>query len=492
MKMEGEIISSENIKPSSPTPHDSKIHNYSLLDQIVPPIFVPFVLYYPNLDNIIRDDFVSRTTQILKQSLSTTLSLFYPLAGRIKDTLSIDCNDEGILLVVVKFKENLSDFLKKPDPKACRAHIPNQLTWAEPGPGSHVAMLQVNYFECGGIAIGSLFLHKLVDGVAIGTFMKAWAAAAALGGGAAVEGNPVIPEYTAQSFFPHNESLKREDYLFSAMRRYFKVGKTVMRRYVFDSLAISKLRAQISSSSPENLERRRPSRVEIVSALLWKYFIIASSSKNNSISDNNNNNDNDRNSISLVTHGVNMRRKSDPPFSEHSFGNFVWLVPAAADVDNGDGDLMEHLFGKVRSSISKVDVDFVKKMQGGGELGFAGYCENLRETEFPEKADYLAISSWCNFGLYDIDFGWGNPVWMSKCDAGSDTEWPFINVLWLMDTSGGDGVEAWLTLDEKCFAAFDEIKELHELALVDPSPLWSDIHRGQEETPVNNGVDLIS
>ncbi|KAL0351630.1 UNVERIFIED_CONTAM: (13S,14R)-1,13-dihydroxy-N-methylcanadine 13-O-acetyltransferase AT1 [Sesamum calycinum] len=148
MKMEGEIISREHIKPSSPTPLEQRTHKLSLLDQIVPPIYVPLVLYYPNLENTPMDpDFISHTTQILKQSLSSTLTRFYPLAGRIKDKLSIDCNDEGLPFVVTKFNTRLSDFLKNPDAQACRGHIPSPLTWAEPGPGSNVALIQVNFFE---------------------------------------------------------------------------------------------------------------------------------------------------------------------------------------------------------------------------------------------------------------------------------------------------------------------------------------------------------
>ncbi|PIN02019.1 Salutaridinol 7-O-acetyltransferase [Handroanthus impetiginosus] len=464
MKMEVEIISKDHIKPSSPTPHHLKTHKLSLLDQIVPPIYVPLVLYYPNLDHKPKNaDFISQTTQILKQSLSSTLSRFYPLAGRVRDSLSIDCNDEGVLFVVTKFPYHLLDFLKKPDPATCRDHIPSELTWAEPGPGSNVAVIQVNYFDCGGIAVGSLFLHKVADGVTIGTFIKAWAtAAAAIAGGGG--GQTIFPNYTAQYLFPQNETMKRESHLFSAMRQYFKFGKTRMRRYVFDASAISKLRAKLDF--PEAGSKQRPTRVETVSALIWKCFTISSKDSNHS--------------KSLVTHGVNMRRKSDPPFHEHCFGNFVWLVPASSINNEADRDL-KHLFGKVRNAINKVDVDFVTRMQG--KDAFSGYCKNLQESwnGFPEDADYLAISSWCNFGLYGIDFGWGRPAWITKCDAGSDVEWPFINVLWLMDTKEGDGIEAWLTLDEEYFEEFDRIEELRDLALIDPSPL-------ENSTVMCNGV----
>ncbi|KAL8514963.1 hypothetical protein ACS0TY_013882 [Phlomoides rotata] len=444
MKMEGEIVSKECIKPSSPTPENKKTYKLSLFDQIVPPIYVPLVLYFPNPD--LNTSAISET---LKQSLSSTLSLFYPLAGRVKDTLSIDCNDQGIPFTVAKFHYNLPDFLLKPDPQASRAHIPSQLTWAEPGPGSNVAMIQLNFFACGGIAIGSLFLHKVADGVTIGTFMKSWASAVRNSGQVSI-----FPDYKAKNSFPQNESMKREsDHLFSAMRQYFKFGKTCMRRYVFDSSSIATLRSKIASP-----EKRRPTRVETVSAFLWQCFMIACS-KNGT--------------TSLVTHGVNMRRKAETPFPDEGFGNFVWLVPASSANDDEPNRELGNLFGKVRSAISKVDVDFVKKMEG--ELGFSGYCRNLEETwkGFAEKADYLAISSWCNFGLYEVDFGWGRAVWITKCDAGSEVEWPFINVLWLMDTRDGDGIEAWLTLDEHYFGAFDEIEDLHRLANVDPSPMES-------------------
>ncbi|XP_047976906.1 stemmadenine O-acetyltransferase-like [Salvia hispanica] len=444
MKMEAEIISKEFIKPSSPTPNHKKTYNLSLLDQIVPPIYVPLVFYFPNPQNL------SQITPQLQQSLSTTLSHFYPLAGRLKDSLSVDCNDEGIAFVVAKFAYSLSTFLRNPDAAASRCHIPTPLTWAEPGPGSPVAMAQLSHFACGGVAVGVLILHKVADGVAIGSFVKSWARATIAGLAPVPVAALAPPDYAAQLLFPHNESMRREEHLFSAMKRYFGFGKTTMRRYVFDAESISRLRARLSEQGTS-----RPTRVETVSAFLWKCFMTASAGGGG---------------VSLVTHGVNMRRKSEPPLSENSFGNHVWLVPASSENGEADRDL-KALFSKVREAIVKVDVEFVERMKG--DVGFAGYCTNLEDSlsAFPEKADYLAISSWCNFGIYDVDFGWGRPVWVTKCDGGSDVEWPFINVLWLIDTREGDGVEAWLTLEQRCFEEFDKIKEVADFALIDPSPL---------------------
>jgi hypothetical protein len=55
---------------------------------------MPFVLFYPhessaNFSNLERHD-------RFKKSLSEVLTHFYPLAGRVKEKLYVDCNDEGV------------------------------------------------------------------------------------------------------------------------------------------------------------------------------------------------------------------------------------------------------------------------------------------------------------------------------------------------------------------------------------------------------------
>lgn len=48
-------------------------------------------------------------SNLLKSSLSTTLTRFYPLAGRISDDFSVDCSDAGALYVEA---EDHADFLQ--------------------------------------------------------------------------------------------------------------------------------------------------------------------------------------------------------------------------------------------------------------------------------------------------------------------------------------------------------------------------------------------
>ena len=68
-----EVISIEKIKPSSPTPNHLRIYNLSLLDQMIPSVYVPLVLYFcSDDDNNNNDDRI----QHLKESLWDALILW--------------------------------------------------------------------------------------------------------------------------------------------------------------------------------------------------------------------------------------------------------------------------------------------------------------------------------------------------------------------------------------------------------------------------------
>ncbi|KAL3833253.1 hypothetical protein ACJIZ3_007989 [Penstemon smallii] len=443
--MKSVVISMENVQPSYPTPLHLRNYKLSMLDQIVPPMLVPVILYFSpstNINIVDPEIFLSQATDSLKRSLSLILTRFYPIAGKISgDGLSIDCNDQGVPFYVAKITgHKLSDLLKNPDPQFSKRLVPCEVTLDfELGPGGNLAMIQVNHFECGGIAIGAVFWHKVADAMTIGTFLNAWAVAAR-----AESSEPICPNYISQLLFPQKEEMQNQT---GSLGSLFNKGKALMRRYVFDASAIGKLKAE------SNI--KRPTRVEVVSAHLWKCFMVASLLNGKS--------------ASLVTQAVNLRRRAKPSFPSDCFGNFPGL--AAASSTNENKKELGHLVKEMRDALNTIDHDFVNRMLG--DEGFLGYTENQQRTwsKIPDGADLLAISSWCSFGLYNVDFGWGKPIWLTRCDVGSDSESSFLNGVWLMDTRSGDGVEAWVTLDEKYMKIFENVEELKAYTSKDPSPL---------------------
>ncbi|XP_037493676.1 vinorine synthase-like [Jatropha curcas] len=442
--MEIEVFSRESIKPPSLTPSHLRTYKLSLLDQLMPSAHVPIIFFYRPIDQPV----IPARLQRLKHSLSQALTSFYPFAGKIKDDLYIDCNDDGVSYTEAKVSSFLSDILGHPDTKTIFKLLPDDsylLETYNEGNGIPVAMIQVNVFKCGGIAIGTKTSHKIIDGPTSTSFLKAWAAIARGSGELVVQ-----PSFTAPSLFPQNHSLPK-DTLLAVWPSLVKFGKGVMKRFVFDSSAIATLKARASSSSFV----QRPTRVEAVSAFIWQCTMVASEKRNGSYKP------------SVLSHTVNLRGKKTVHLPESSVGNLLWMSIAKCCTE-AEREL-HVLVGLLRESILKIDSNFVQKLSG--EEGFYKVCECLQE--FSEVysnagADYLTFSSLCKVGIYETDFGWGKPIWVSP---GGVIGPVFQNLVFLNETSGGDGIEVWLTLDEQDMAILELETHILSFSSLDPSPL---------------------
>ncbi|XP_059459549.1 stemmadenine O-acetyltransferase-like [Corylus avellana] len=453
MKMEVEIISKQCIKPSSPTPPNLKTYKLSLLDQVHSSIYIPVTLYYPMNESTSHSvnvaDIISQRSQLLKQSLSENLTRFYPLAGKVKDELTIDCNDEGVFYLEGYSKCHLIDCIREPDIVSLNQLFPQEMTFQDPVEGDYVALIKVTSFACGGFAIGVLVCHMVADGTAFSAFLNGWAAIARKAS------ELVYPNFDAPSIFPQNDAFSKEAAMTTFAKAY-KSGRCVVTRVVFDGSAVASLKAKATSSSVSN-----PTRVEVVSALLWKSIMTALKATSGVQKPN------------YLTHSVNFRRRADPQFADSSMGNLFWGAGALCTAEKTD---LAYMVSKLREAIVKVSADFVKSLQGEG--GFSNLCEVMKATteelssiESSFGMNFIAVTSWCNFGIYDIDFGWGKPMWVSGVGSSGDTESVFPTSLILMDTRSGDGVEAWVTLNKEEKNALAQDKELLAFASLDPSPL---------------------
>ncbi|CAL9025022.1 unnamed protein product [Prunus brigantina] len=171
-----EITSRKIIKPSSPTPYHLKTLKLSLLDQRFPPtLYGTLLFFYTNHWHCA--DFASKASKRLQESLSKTLVLFYPLAGRLKGPAFIESNDEGAHFLETKVNCQLADFLQQLEPKLLNHLIPGtDFETAQVALGSVLLLVQINFFNCGGIAIAVSPSHKIADVTSLYTFARTWAA----------------------------------------------------------------------------------------------------------------------------------------------------------------------------------------------------------------------------------------------------------------------------------------------------------------------------
>ncbi|RZC68209.1 hypothetical protein C5167_031463 [Papaver somniferum] len=430
--MEVEVISNENIKPSSPTDHDLKTFKLSSLDQYRPSEYIPIILFYNPDPTDTNNDSIS---DHLKKSLSNTLTRFYPIAGRIKDnTTWVDCTDEGVEYIETRINGKVSDFTWTSELLHQLVPVHTNLATVVP------AVIQVNFFDGGGIAITVCISHKIGDTSTYATFINSWAATA--------RGVPAAsPTFVSQTLFPISAPATSDTD--NDQRGFHRLDDEenedlVTKRLVFDGEKVSALRERIGDTLTT---LKYPTRVEAVSALLWKSAMEAGVVTSPPAAK-----DQKPEPVSEMYIVVNVRKKMDPPLSDSSFGNIFSMATAKATITSGGVDL-DDLVGRIWVAISGVDRDHIKRMQNDED------CEE--DDEGYEYNDYW-LMSWCNFSLYEIDFGFGKPDWVTT-DA---VEVLDENDIYLMDTKAGKGVEAWIKLKQEKMDMFLSNQELLEFATV--------------------------
>ncbi|KAH7521763.1 hypothetical protein FEM48_Zijuj07G0066900 [Ziziphus jujuba var. spinosa] len=299
--MKVEIIHKETLKPSSSTPYNLKNFKLCLIDQLAPTMYIPLILFYPHVNNGV--DEVEKKTQLLKTTLSETLTLFYPLAGRIKTHDSIVCNNEGVEFFKAQANFPLSKILEKPNTYFLRKFLP-----AEPE------------------SIQARTDRRRVDAECIPQELD-------INGG-----------FWIRTRFGSGIQCCRTSSTSDDIQPLEKIpGKCRTSRFVFYPKRIASLKENSSSEAVKN-----PSRIEAVSSIIWKSVAKASRSNKGFMK------------TSVFAQTVNIRARTSPPLSENLAGNFFGISPEKLD-ENENGDDLKVLVAKLRKALEEVKEFFGKK-----------------------------------------------------------------------------------------------------------------------------------
>ncbi|KAL9261728.1 Stemmadenine O-acetyltransferase-like protein [Drosera capensis] len=420
------IDSRKAIKPSTSTPNDKKTYKLCFMDQFMPPYY-PAVIYFYQIT-----DGATKLPQ-LKESLSQALTTFYPFAGRIKDNTAIDCNDEGIPYFEARVDCCMREFLKEADLQLLQYFLPCKKVPTEPMTELHQIAIQVTVFTCGGLAIGARFNHKVMDAASAGCFMKHWAA-----NSSGCHDGLYYPDFTAASkVFPPIEHISSPLAEFLACP---SENKCILKRFTFDAAAIQALKVKARSKEVPN-----PTRVEVVSSFLWKHAISKITALNHGSGVA-------HRKTSFLTHAVNIRKYSlsQVPKSFMAIGCLTLPTYASLDLSNENDQRLDVLVGRVHEAVARVDEEYVKKFEG--EEATDRMWKSLEIALYDRETIFLC-NCLCKLGINEIDFGWGKPVWISPW--GEPPTLAERNSLTLIDTNGGEGIEAWFVLQEHEMAALE-------------------------------------
>ncbi|XP_016454882.1 epi-neemfruitin B synthase L1AT-like [Nicotiana tabacum] len=395
-----EIISTKLIKPSTPTPKHLQNYKLSFFDQLAEREHMPHVLFYPR-DNksIIEYD---KFDEKLEQSLSRILTHVYPAAGRLsKDQLSINCLDQGVTFTKAKVSCQFDDFINqvKKDLNLALFLIPKGIKDLSDTDFDITSLVvaQVTEFQCGGLALSVSASHPVMDGYSNFKFVYEWAKVCKFGIPAeeinflSFNFGDIFPARDLSSIFPPRIYPKNSDEKF--------VGK----RFFIDEITMSGLRENLTSAMDSGELSFKPSRVEIITAILWRALIRVSEVKHGYLRP------------SLVYFPVNLRGKISLPLKENAFGNFVIDAPILFVPRENKMELHDFVT-LIRNSVHKTIAACAKNSADDIVVAVANsykdYFLSQKWGTGNDEVDKCIISSLCKFPIHEADFGWGKPSLM--------------------------------------------------------------------------------
>ncbi|KAH0986344.1 hypothetical protein GBA52_013521 [Prunus armeniaca] len=226
--------------------------------------------------------------------------------------------------------------------------------------------------------------------------------------------------------------------------------KCITKRFVFDASKIATLQSNLASA----LAPHAPTRVLVVSALIWKCAMEASSKSSNIPP-----------SSFLLT--MDLRRWFEPPLPQNLAGNVVGILVVTAtaslkgqEESNETIDLKD-LVAKLSKGIAQQKETYPTKLPFDSNVALqrAREYEKLRGNV---DMYHLCSGIWCRFPFYEADFGWGKPTWVSVPSIGCK------DAFYLIDKRDGKGIEALLSLSEEIMEHFESNPELLKYASVNP------------------------
>ena len=442
--MEVQVLSNETIKPSSPTPDHLRHYKLSFLDQISPRIYSPIIYYYAMNDLGDETNYVAGISEKLKKSLSQALTLYYPLAGRFSDVGdSLQCDDEGVPYKEARvIKTKLDDVLKDPVPLELNKLLPFELDEVAELPLG----VQLNVFACGGLAVGVCVSHRLGDALSVLVFIRTWMAIARRED---IDALP-RPEFNSADLFRPQDT-KGYDPSLAAVKKNM-CATNVTKRFALATDKIEALRAKCEERTSQSGENpRRVSRIEAVSAFIWTRFAAAAKLAESEPPEK----------TYAIIHPVNIRPKLDPPLPQYSFGNYYTPSAKLGPVSSTSEE--QYCYGLAREigeALRRVDKGFVEYIRDRGDEFFE-FVKKETDRFLKGEVVGLSFSSLCRFPLYEADFGFGKPAWVSSAARGFECSVGF------MDNKAGDGIEAYICLSLQDMDRLEADKEF--LAFVSPN-----------------------
>ncbi|RHN42257.1 putative omega-hydroxypalmitate O-feruloyl transferase [Medicago truncatula] len=394
------VISTTTIQA---TKHGDENSTHKIID------LVPWDLKYLKLAPIQKGLLFHKpnTNQIdhLKQTLSSTLNFFPPLAGRLVITqhdepnnasCSIICNNAGALFVHAKAEHTaIADILqpKYVPPIVSSLFLLNEVQNYE---GTSQPLLAVQVTELiDGIFIGFAINHVGVDAKSFWHFINSWAEISQ--GFNKPTNIPSFKRWFSNNInrpirFPFTKEAQKQPFTNEAQNQQCEVSSHRIFHFSKEQILQLKSKANAEISSSNSSEKIIISSLQALLSHVWRLIISKQNLKPE-----------ERSAFVLP---IDCRTRMCPKLEDNYFGSGIG---ATGYVIMQVGELMESGIGKIAMEMNKVI-----SIQSHHEKVVNNYESWLKTPSIPEagrsSSNLLIASSSPRFNYYGNDFGWGKPI----------------------------------------------------------------------------------
>ncbi|KAL5170956.1 putative acetyltransferase [Glycine soja] len=348
----------------------------------------------------------------LKNALSQTLSLFPPLAGRLKtDTdgfVYITCNDAGVDFIHATATDIFVADLLSPSSSSDVPPISKQLfpfhhKISYTAHSSPIMAFQVTDLA-DAVFLGCAVCHSVTDGASFWNFFNTFAG---ISRGATISPSS-LPDFRRESILSSNVVLRLPE----DIKVTFNVEEPFRERiFSFSRESIQKLKATVNKSltlfpPPENgdaveLMAKMSSDTQLrtvteissfqsLCALVWRCVTKARNLEGSK--------------TTTFRMAVNVRQRMEPKLGDSYFGNAIQSIATCAEAGDVASKELRWCAEQLNKSVKAFDGATVRRNLENWE----------REPKCFELGNHdgatVQMGSSPRFPMYDNDFGWGRPL----------------------------------------------------------------------------------
>ncbi|KAK1411044.1 hypothetical protein QVD17_37588 [Tagetes erecta] len=358
----------------------------SSLDLSASNYYTKTVYFYPSNDTPNFFD-----TKVLKDALSEALVPFYLMAGRFKEgedgRIVVDCQGQGVLFMEAESNGVIDDFGNfEPTLEYLKLIPVVDNPWENKS--NPLVIFQVTRFKCGGVSLGVGMHHRLVDGMSALHFMNTWSDMAR---GKDISYPPFIDKTLLRANDPPRPIFEHIEYQPDSTKgQPLDQTKTTFRSFTLRKEQINTLKAM----SMEGGNTINYSSFEILSGHLWKCVCKA-----RSLPDDVN---------TKLYFPVDGRARLQPPLPKGYFGNVVFSATAIAPAGEIQTKPIWYAASKIREATTIMNNDYLRSA--------IDYLEqnNFQKGHVSYEYTNVRVVSWTRLPFHEIDFGWGQPVFMGR------------------------------------------------------------------------------